>query len=40
MRAFGRAVIFRELMCLSRVMFEVVSTKVTYGMLVPMNNIT
>ena len=39
MRAIGRAVIVSVPMCASRVLLEVVSTKGTYGMLVPMNNI-
>ena len=37
MRAFGRAVMVRVPMCLSRVLFEVVSTIGTYDMVVPMN---
>ena len=38
MRAFGCTVMVRMPMCLIRFMFEVVSTKGTYGMLVPMNS--
>ena len=38
MRTFGCAVMVRVPMCLSRVLFEVVSTRGTYGMLVPMNS--
>ena len=38
MRAFGCAVMVRVSMCLSRVLFEVVSTRGRYGMLVPMNS--
>ena len=38
MHAFGRAVMVRVPMCLSGVLFEVVNTKVTYGMLVMMNS--
>ena len=40
MRAFGREIGVRVPMCLSRVLFEVVITKGTYGMLVPMNKYT
>ena len=39
MRAFGRAVMVRVPMSLSRFLFGVVSTKGTYGMLVPMNSL-
>ena len=37
MRAFGCRVMVRVPMCLSRVLFKVVSKRGTYGMLVPMN---
>ena len=37
MRALGRAVIVCVLMCASRVLLEVVITKGTFGMLLPMN---
>ena len=37
MRAFGGAVMVHVPMYLSRVLFEVVSMKGMYGMLVPMN---
>ena len=37
MRAIGCTVIVRVPICASRVLSEVVSTKGTYGMLVPMN---
>ena len=37
MRAFGRAVMVCVPMCLSRVLFELVNTKGTYGILVLMN---
>ena len=38
MCAFGCAVMVCVPICFSRVLFEVVSTRGTYGMLVPMNN--
>ena len=37
MRALGRAINVRVLMCSSQVLLEVVSMKGTYGILVPMN---
>ena len=40
MRALGHAVIVHLPMCASRVLLEVVSTKGTYGILVPMNSHT
>ena len=37
MRTLGRAIGFRVPMCLSQVLLGVVSTKGTYGILVPIN---
>ena len=39
MRAFGCAVMVRVPMRLSRILFEVISTRGTYSMLVPMNSV-